>query len=122
MNAKTLLGTAVTMAVVSYLGTIYLFLPLSEGNPAPGTALLPLWVVHVAMSVLNVFLLHWVNGRVKDAMRSGLIIALSQIALVDVYYVLNGTRSVMAAVASAAVLLIFWTAGGYVYGKLQASA
>ena len=121
MNLKALLGTAVAVLVVSYLANTYLYLPLAEGNPAPGTALLPLWGSLAAMSVVEVLLLDWVNGRVKDAMRSALIIALSQIALVDVYYVLNGTRSVMAAVASAATLLIIWVAGGFVYGKLQAS-
>ncbi len=47
-----------------------------------------------------------------------MIIALSQILLVDVYYVLNGQRTMMVAGASAVVLLVGWVAGGMVYGKL----
>jgi hypothetical protein len=121
MNIKALLGTAVVVLLMSYVTNMYLYLPLSNANPAPGVALLPLWGSLAAMSVVWVLLLDWVNKRVKHAVQSALIIAVSQIALVDVYYVLNGTRSVTAAAASAATLLIIWVTGGVVYGKLNSS-
>ena len=122
MNVKAVLGTAGATLLVSYLCNVYFYLPIAEGNPAPGTALLPLWGSVAVFQLVGAVLLDWVNGRVKDAMRSALIIALAQIILVDVYYVLAGTRSLMAAAASAVILLVVWVAGGFVYGKLQASA
>jgi len=47
-----------------------------------------------------------------------MIVAVSQIILVDMYYALNGQRAVIAAAASAALLLVSWAAVGTVYGKL----
>ena len=47
-----------------------------------------------------------------------MIVALSQILLVDILYVMNGTRGIAAAGASAAFLIVGWTVVGIVYGKL----
>ena len=69
-------------------------------------------------SVVFVLYFDWVNQQVGNPVRSAMIIALSQILLVDVYYVLNGQRTMMVAGASAVVLLVGWVAGGMVYGKL----
>ena len=51
-----------------------------------------------------------------------MIVAISQILLVDVYYVLNGTRGVAAAGISAVLLIVGWFAAGTVYGKLSDGA
>ena len=48
-----------------------------------------------------------------------MIIAVSQILLVDVYYVLNGTRGIAAGGASAVLLLVSWALIGTIYGKLS---
>lgn len=119
MNVKALLGTVVVVFAVSLAANNYIYLPQSTANPAPGAPMLPFMAALALIAVIEVFLLEWVNQKVNNAMRSALIIALSQIALVDIYYVLNGTRSVVAALASAVTLLIIWLAGGFVYGKLS---
>jgi hypothetical protein len=74
--------------------------------------------LHRLASVVFVLYFDWVNQQVGNPVRSAMIIALSQILLVDVYYVLNGQRTMMVAGASAVVLLVGWVAGGMVYGKL----
>ena len=51
--------------------------------------------------------------------QSAMIVAISQILLVDVYYVLNGTRGIATAGASAALLLVGWGVIGMVDGKLS---
>ena len=60
----------------------------------------------------------WVNQQVNHPIKSAMIVAVSQILLVDVYYVLTGQRPMMQAAASVVVLLIGWGAAGMVYGKL----
>jgi len=42
---------------------------------------------------------------------------LLQILLVDVYYVMNGSRGVTAAASSVILLLVGWSVVGVVYGK-----
>jgi hypothetical protein len=118
MNVKAMLGTVVVVVAVSLAANNYIYLPQSSANPAPGTPMVPFLVALTVIAVVEVLLLDWVNQKINNAMRSALIIALSQIALVDIYYVLNGTRSIPAALASAVTLLLIWMAGGFVYGKL----
>ena len=74
------------------------------------------------MSVLLILLFDWVNVSVGNPVRSGLIVALSQILLVDVYYAMNGMRGIAAAGASAVLLIVGWTAVGLVYGMLSGGA
>lgn len=122
MNLKAFLGAAVAFFVMAYLTNTYLYLPTSASNPAPGTALLPMWGSLLVTALLDTAFLDWANKKIKNAMSTAIILAVAQILLVDVYYVLNGTRSVVAAGASAVTLLVIWVTGGYVYGKLSASS
>ena len=115
---KPLLGALVTAYVVFYLGNTYFFAP-AMANDAPTGAMLPAWLSLAVTSVVLVMLFDWVNLSVKNPVRSGLIIAISQALLVDFYYVLNGTRGVTAAGISAVLLLVGWGAVGMVYGKLS---
>ncbi len=48
-----------------------------------------------------------------------MVIGVSQILLVDVSYVLNGTREIGVALASLVVLLVGYGITGFVYGKLS---
>ncbi len=88
-------------------------------NDQPG-AVLPGWLGLAIASVLFVVLLDWTNGSVGNAVKSAMIIAISQIVMVDIYYPLIGRRGWAAAAASVAVLLVGWFIVGMVYGKLTA--
>lgn len=121
MNLKAIVGTAVTFFIAAYVMNVYVYLPVAAANAAPGAALLPLWASLLVTAVIDVVFLDWVNKKINNAMTSALTICISQILLVDVYYVLDGRRSAVAAGASAVTLLVIWVAGGFMYGKLSAS-
>ena len=118
---KPILGALVTAYIVFYLGTTYFFGPILA-NEAPPEAMMPAWASLAVASVFFILLYDWVNVSVGGPIRSGLIVALSQIVLVDFYYALNGSRGLAAAGASAALLIVGWTAVGIVYGKLSGGA
>ena len=117
---KPILGALVTAYVFFYLGTMYFFGPILA-NDAPAE-MMPAWASLAVVSVLLILLYDWVNVSVGSPVRSALIIALSQILLVDVYYAMNGSRGLAAAGVSAALLIVGWTAVGIVYGKLSGGA
>ncbi|MCH7565190.1 MAG: hypothetical protein IH968_15365 [Gemmatimonadetes bacterium] len=115
---KPLLGALITAYTIFFVGVTYFFGPLLA-NDAPTGAMVPGWLSLAIVSVLLVLFFDWVNVSVGNPIRSGLIVAIGQIILVDVYYVLNGTRGIAAAGASVVLLLVGWVAVGVVYGKLS---
>ncbi len=118
---KPILGALVAAYIIFYLGVTYFFGPILA-NDAPAAAMMPDWASLAVGSVLLILFFDWVNVSVGNPVRSGLIVALSQILLVDVLYVMNGTRGITAGAASAAVLIVGWTVIGIVYGKLSGGA
>ncbi len=114
---KPILGALVTSIVIAYVGVTYLFAPIMA-NDAPAGAMMPAWASLLVYNVIGIIFYDWVNQQVNAPVKSGVILAVSQILLVDVYYVLNGGRGIAAAGASAVVLLVAWIAVGFVYGKL----
>ena len=60
----------------------------------------------------------WVVQNTGKTMFSAMVIALSQILLVDFNYVLIGRRELMPALISVGTLLVIWTAVSFVYDKL----
>lgn len=118
---KPILGALVAAYIIFYLGVTYFFGPILA-NDAPAAAMMPDWASLAVGSVLLILFFDWVNVSVGNPVRSGLIVALSQILLVDVLYVMNGTRGIAAGAASAAVLIVGWTVVGIVYGKLSGGA
>ncbi len=118
---KPILGALVTAYIIFYLGVTYFFGPI-VANDAPAGPMMPAWASLAVGSVFLILLYDWVNVSVGSPIRSGLIVALSQIVLVDVLYVMNGTRGIAAGAASAALLIVGWTVVGFVYGKLSGGA
>ena len=115
---KPILGGMVAAILVNYLGVYYFYGPIAE-SAGPGTMALPRGVALVIASVFFVLFFDWANQHVGDPMKTALIVAISQILLVDVYYYLNGQRSLSQAAASVVVLMVSWVAVGMVYGKLM---
>jgi hypothetical protein len=112
-----MVGTAITAFIVFWLGVRFVFGPVMA-NDQPGEPLAQ-WLALAVAAILFVYLLDWAAGITGNAVKAALIIALSQIVLVDIYYPLNGMRGWVAAGASIAVLLVGWLIVGTVYGKLS---
>ena len=114
---KPILGAMFTAIIVNYIGVYYFYLPIAESS-APSGLELPRGVALLIAMVFFILFYDWVNQQVNHPIKSAMIVAVSQILLVDVYYVLTGQRPMMQAAASVVVLLIGWGAAGMVYGKL----
>jgi O-antigen/teichoic acid export membrane protein len=113
---KPILGAAVTGLIVNFVGLTYFFVPIRDGDTAP-EAMAP-WLSLIVTVAVFVVLLDWVNQAVGNALKSALIIAISQILLVDLFYPLSGQRGWATAGASVVVLLVGWCLIGWVYSKL----
>ena len=114
---KPILGAMFTAIIVNYIGVYYFYGPIAE-SAAPSGLELPRGVALLIAMVFFILFYDWVNQQVNHPIKSAMIVAVSQILLVDVYYVLTGQRPMMQAAASVVVLLIGWGAAGMVYGKL----
>lgn len=115
---KPLLGALIAAYVIFFIGITYFFGPAMAGDN-PAGPMVPAWLSLALASVVLVLFFDWVNLSVRNPVRSGIVVAISQILLVDFYYVLNGTRGLTAAAASAVLLLVGWSVVGFVYGKLS---
>jgi hypothetical protein len=117
---KAIIGAVVAGCVVFFVLTTYVFNPVMA-NDAPGAAMNPILALLV-VSIVGALILAWIHGAVGSGVKAGAIIAISQIALVDIYYPMGGQRGWMTAVVSAVVLLVGWIIVGVVYDKLAGGA
>ena len=116
---KPLLGALVVGYIVNTVLVNYLYAPVAASDMSEGMGLMPGWAALLVFSVIVLLYFDWVNQSLGNPMKSALIIAVSQILLVDVYYVLLGNREITTAVVSAVVLLGGYCTIGFVYGKLS---
>jgi len=119
-SMKAIIGAVVGAFVLFYVFTTYLFNPVAAANE-PGAAMNPFLTLAV-VSVVGVLILDWINGSVGNPVKSGMILAVSQIALVDIYYPMGGQRAWITAVVSALGLFVGWAVVGMLYGKLSDGA
>jgi hypothetical protein len=110
-----LLGAFVTLAVVYLLGVFFFFRPIAEADSVAGPFLSEP-VAFVMMICLYIGFFAWVVEQMESPVKAGLVIALAQILLVNVDYVLTGRRGLVTAAASIVLLLVAWTLVGRVYG------
>jgi hypothetical protein len=115
---KPILGALVAAYAINFAGVTYFFGPIAA-NDAPAGAMVPGWLSLAIVSVLLILFYDWANQAVGSPVQTAMIVAIFQILLVDVYYVLNGSRGIAAAGASAVLLLVGWGVIGMVYGKLS---
>ena len=115
---KPILGAAVTGGLVSYFAVEFLF------NPAmPDPAFEPIVENLIASTVLywivgSVFF-DWAVQKMGKTMSTAMVIALSQILLVDFNYVIVGRRELEPALISVGIILVIWAAVAFVYDKLS---
>ncbi len=115
MRAAT--GAFVTLAILQFAGVVFLYRPLVDAIPA-GQPLVPRAVGFALSTALLVALLDWVSRATQNSVKGAMTIAIAQLLLVDVDYVLSGERMVVAGAASAVVLLVSWGLTGLVHGRL----
>ena len=120
MNKRILpaLGAFLSLFIIYLVGVIFFYGPIAA-EAAPGTALVPAFVALLISTILFVALFVWVAREMGNPLKAALAVALSQLLLVDVDYVLTGRRGLVEATASAVLLLVAWAITGWVYGKLD---
>jgi hypothetical protein len=117
-HVKPLLGAFVTLACFYLVGVLAFYAPIAAAN-SPGPPLVPRVVGFLISTVLYILLFAWIVRATGNPMKAALAIALSQLLLVDVDYLLSGERDLATAAASAMLLLVSWSATGWVYGRLR---
>ena len=115
---KKLLGAYAVGVGIFYVGVTYFFEPAMAGD-LPEGPMLPNPGALLVGFALQVWFYDWVAQQVGDPMKAAMAVAVPQILLVDVNYVLNGTRQVEAALISAVLISVGWFAVGKVYGMLS---
>ncbi len=112
-----LIGAWLTLSIV------YMIAGFSFGhlfaNEAPTSEPLVLPIVGFAISnVLLVLFFSWVAEQMGHPVKAALTVAISQLLLVNVDYVLGGSRGVRAGAVSSIVLVVAWSLVGVVYQTL----
>ena len=117
VRIKPIIGAALTGAVIAYLGTQFIF------NPAmPEPAFEPMLPIAASLAVFWIVMslfFDWAVQKTGKTMLTAMVIALSQILLVDFNYVLLGRRELQPALYSVGILLVLWAAVAVVYDKLS---
>jgi biotin transporter BioY len=115
---KPILGSYLTLALIYLVGVIFFFQPIAEGDSARGPLVPPL-IGFLVSTVLYIALFAWIAREMRSGLRAALAVALSQLLLVDVDYVLTGDRGVATAAASSVLLLVAWSMTGWVYDRMS---
>lgn len=118
-HVTPLLGAFLTLSCFYLVGVLAFYAPIAAADSA-GPPLVPRVVGFLISSVLYILLFGWLVRATRHPMKAALAIALSQLLLVDVDYLLSGERGLATAAASAVLLLLSWGATGWVYGRLDA--
>jgi len=114
-------GAFLTLAVLYLVGVMTFYGPIAAQDVA-GDPVVPRLMGLAISIVVYIGLFVWVEAEMGSSLKAAMAVALSQLALVDIDYVLSGDRGVAAAAASAVLLLVSWCATGWVYGRLKRSA
>ena len=92
----------------------------------PDPAFQPLvanFIVSTALyQIMAVLFFDWAVQKTGQAMHTAWVIAISQILLVDINYVMIGRREMEPALISLVVIFVLWTAIAFVYDKLSDTA
>ena len=119
-NAKPILGAYVTLSVLFLVGVLFVLDPIALAD-APGEPLVHPLLGFLLSTALYVALFVWVDAHMRHPIKAALAVALSQLILVDMDFVLSGKRGMGLAAASAILLLVSWSLVGWVYQRLERS-
>lgn len=111
-------GAFVTLAGLYLVGVVFLLDPIAASDVARDPPLPQVWGFLIAIA-LYIAWFAWVVRQVGSPIKAAMIVAVSQLLLVDVDFVLSGQRGLPTAAASAILLLVGWGATGWVYARLR---
>lgn len=112
---KAILASIVTMGVVTIVGVLFVFRPLSETDTMPEA-----WSPLIGLSVylvLSVLLLDWAARRTRNSYTAAFVIASAQfIFIVDLYF--RRERGILTTVAGTVLLAITCGCVAFVHSQL----
>ncbi|HSM18501.1 MAG TPA: hypothetical protein VK845_16055 [Gemmatimonadales bacterium] len=117
-RVAALVGAWVCLSAL-YLAGFYFFGSLFSGEAQVAPPLVPFFVGFALSNALLVLFFDWLVKEMNHPVKAGLAIAISQLLLVNVTYVLTGSRTPVAGAASSAVLLVTWPLVAIVYSKIR---
>ena len=115
---KSIIGGALTGGVLTYFAVENLFNPAMP-EPAFEAVLGNPIVSSIVFWIVSILFFDWAVQKTGKTMLTAMVIALSQILLVDFNYVLLGRRELQPALYSVGILLVLWAAVAVVYDKLS---
>ena len=118
---KPIVGAWVTASVIAYLGVQNFFnsaMPDPPFSPMIDNAI----AATAVFWIVTILFFDWAVQRTGKTMLTAMVIAISQILLVDFNYVLIGRRELQPALISVVIILAIWCAVATVYDKLSESS
>ena len=115
---KSIVGGALTGGVLTYFAVENLFNPAMP-EPAFEAVLANPIAGSVVYWIVAILFFDWAVQNTGKTMLTAMVIALSQILLVDVFYVIVGRRELQPALISVGIILVIWAAVAFVYDKLS---
>ena len=117
-KSKPIAGAFLTLATLYLLGVVLILDPVAAGD-APSGPLVPQPVGFVIAIAIYIALVVWLEDAMGSPFKAAMAVALSQLTLVNIDFVLSGKRGITTAVVSAALLLVSWSATAWVFGRLK---
>jgi len=117
-QVPSVVAAFVTLAAFYLAGVLLLFDPVAARD-VTSAPLLPLPLAFLIAIAVYIALFVWLERVVGGPFKAAMAIVLSQMALVNVDYVLSGKRGIPTAAVSTAILCISWSAVAWVYGRLK---
>jgi hypothetical protein len=110
------LASTITMALVTVLGVLFFFLPISSGDTV--AAEWPPLIAVLVYVLLSIALFDWAAIRIGSSFSAAIVIAGAQfIFIVDL--LARGERGVMTALAGTGLLAITWVCVAFVHSRLS---
>jgi hypothetical protein len=117
-NWKSIVGAFLTLGVLYLVGVLLLLDPIAATD-APTGPLVPLPVGFGIAIAVYIALFVWIEKLIGDPYKAAMALALSQLTLVNIDFVLSGKRGIATAAASTVLLLASWSATAWVYSRLK---
>jgi len=115
---KSIIGGGLTGGVLTYVAVQGLFNPAMP-EPAFEAILTNAIAGTIVFWIVAILFFDWAVQKTGKTMLTAMVIALSQILLVDFNYVLIGRRELEPALYSGITLILSWAAVAFVYDKLS---
>ena len=115
---KSIIGGGLTGGVLTYVAVQGLFNPAMP-EPAFEAILTNAIAGAIVFWIVAILFFDWAVQKTGKTMLTAMVIALSQILLVDFNYVMLGRRELQPALYSVGILLVLWAAVALVYDKLS---